>query len=64
MKIRFRNANIGVAVASVFLLVGGYLFKDSEGLLALAVFGGFLCGFAVMQLLNDRGGRKRNHAGR
>ena len=63
MKNRFRNANIGVAVASVFLLVGGYLFQDSEGLLAVAVFGGFLCGFAVMQFLNDRDQRRRNHAG-
>ena len=64
MNIHLRNANIGVAVASVFLFVGGYLFRDSEGLLAIAVFGGFLSGYAVMALLNNRDERKENHVGR
>lgn len=62
MKINFRNANIGAAVTGVFFFVGGYLFQDSEGILAIVVLAGFACGLVVMEFLNDRDERREKRS--
>lgn len=60
MNIDLRNANIGVAVAGVIFFVGGYLFRDSEGILTIVVLAGFFLAIGVTVLLDEREERRQN----
>jgi len=54
MKINFRNANIAAAIASAIIVVGGILFRDSEGAIAIVVLTAIVAGIGVDVFLNER----------
>jgi hypothetical protein len=53
-KIELKNANIGIAVSALVLIVGFMLFRSSEGAMEALAIGAFAAGMAVLLLLDRR----------
>lgn len=59
MQLHLRNANISVAVGSVILVVGGYVFRNSgEGPLLIVVLVAWIAMFWILGSLNERDERR------
>jgi hypothetical protein len=59
-----RYAHIGVAVGFVVMLVGGFLFKNSEGAMHAVGIVGFLTACAVYRLLDERNQARERREGK
>lgn len=54
-----RNFYIALAAAVSILLVGGYVFRHSEGGSQLTVVVAFAVGFTLLHMLDDRDQRRK-----
>jgi hypothetical protein len=59
MKLDLRNANIGIAVGTVLLFVGGYLLRGAgEGPLEVLALTALVAALGTAEFLNERDERR------